>query len=635
MKNKIINYFKLSNIINIKIKQILENKFKERWLIEIGKPWVDCKEYGELIYKFLCKNPHFINSNCLTNDHNNDQKSIISNGNLNSFNVQLLSSLLINFNFTKINDKEKLSFENKQISNINQINDNFLLIKDFKIEESELKIKKQNLINILIEMNDYLKGELEDSIQSIETMDIINIQKPQQSTNKITNSKSILLNKTNNTTTTTTTTTTTITSTKKENKIEESIKLKELGNIEYTRKNYNLAIEYYTKGIDQLNDCNQELPIEKSGKDLCELKSLLYLNRAISKFEYYKFSSLKEYERVHLSRESNNFEPNEFRLLLEESKIDSFESMKQSPLFYRSYFRLSQILSFQGKYNESIEFLEAADQLNPSCKEVTDFKKLVNEKLNYKNSTLFGDIRNFENEAKLFIEKYKFNSFYKGYLPIPIDQLGLVEEMISTGLSENLITSNYLINVGEEYMFEYEDYRIAYKYFSKSIKESNISNGFFHLSTLNLLGVGVDKLKKDSNIGLSLLYEASLKPLHFDDDDDDDDDGDNSFFTDSNVYVLESWNSLGYLFQFGIDGIDIDLEKSEYYYELGVKHCFVKSMLSYSDMLLHCKGYENKEKSETLLKKVNKISHSYSDFIQNILNLDEDQFESDEDYSYY
>ncbi|EAL62602.1 hypothetical protein DDB_G0289781 [Dictyostelium discoideum AX4] len=604
MKNNIINYFKLSNIINIKIKQILENKFKERWLIEIGKPWVDCKEYGELIYKFLCMNPHFTNSNCLTNDHNFYQKSIISNGNLNSFNVQLLSSLLINFNFTKINDKEKLSFENKQISSINQINDNFILIKDFKIEESELKNIKQNLINILIEMNDYLKGELEDTIQSIETMDIVNIQKPQQSTNKIPNSKSNLSNKTNTNTTTTTTTTTTTSkiTTKKENKIEESIKLKELGNIEYTKKNYNLAIEYYTKGIDQLNGYNKESPIEKSGMDLCELKSLLYLNRSISKFEYYKLSSLKGYEKVHLSRELNNFEPNEFRSLLEESKIDSFESMKQSPLFYRSYFRLSQILSFQGKYNESIQFLGAADQLNPSCKEVTDFKKLVNEKLNYRNSTLFGDIRNFENEAKLFIEKHKFNSFFKGYLPILIDQLGMVEEMISTSLSQNRITINHLNNVGEEYMFEYEDYRNAYKYFSKSIKESNISNGFFHLSTLYLIGVGVDKLKKDSNIGLSLLYEASLKPLHFDDDDQDDY-GDSSFFTDSNIYVLESLNSLGYLFQFGIDGIDIDLEKSEYYYELGVKYSFIKSIISYSDMLLNCKGYENKEKSETLLKK--------------------------------
>ncbi|KAN0038538.1 hypothetical protein ACTA71_000717 [Dictyostelium dimigraforme] len=78
------------------------------------------------------------------------------------------------------------------------------------------------------------------------------------------------------------------------------------------------------------------------------------------------------------------------------------------------------------------------------------------------------------------------SSFYKGHLPIPIDKIGLVGEMLSTGLSEDRITGDHLNEVGEELMFEYNDPRSAFKYFSKSIKESSEPDGFSHLSTLYL-----------------------------------------------------------------------------------------------------------------------------------------------------
>ncbi|EGC37767.1 hypothetical protein DICPUDRAFT_97128 [Dictyostelium purpureum] len=511
----IINYYKIKLILN-SVSNIFRIAFKERWQQDFNVEW-------KLDLAYLVKRK-YTNFKSLTEE----EKANVSTGNLNGWDLKLLCELLTGIQYTKI-PKDKLDNENKIIQQIKEINDKFLLLKNYKIDLNEFKNFKDLLFGLIKEFSKENESIItKNSIESISSR-IDEIPKP---ISLASSNSSIDSN-------------------------DSSSNLIDLANEEFENENYQRSLDYY----------NDALLLKGFGD---YKKSLILCKLSQVNLRYYQAMMLDgEYNYLFYIKKQQ----------LQDSKKDAILACTLCPLNFEGYYRLAQLFCYMGDLELSLDYLNAALTIDPSNDEIRLFKNQVKSKIDSRIIEKDGK-RNFQKEAQEFVEAHKFKDVYEG------EDLEL--ERYTEGIDKMAelyqLPKQHFINIACSRVAgtfsKKKDFETAAKYYSHAAHGDYAINSY-RLGSLYERGLGVEK-----NLGtaLSLYFEASLKPTKFDIPSSLPEE--NREFMEKNEGVILACVTLGHIFSKGI-GAEMDADAAAYYFQIGVDHNNAEALYSLAQMYFY------------------------------------------------
>ncbi|KAN0025806.1 hypothetical protein ACTFIU_000069 [Dictyostelium citrinum] len=542
-----INFFKIELIRNSTLA-ILKKIFKNRWQQEYKSEWKS--EFGVSLKKIL-KSKKFDESIVIN----------IQNGNLNGWNLEILCLILLNFPNNQETDETILS-QNKIISNINELNNNFLKINEnnnikeiYKIKENEYKKMREILFESIIGLMGKEEGEsfirlIKDRIDIIPSKETIERCK--------------------------------IGGDSEEEK--EANKFVDMGEIEFEKFNFQRSIDCYNDALlfNGFNDIKRSLLLSR-----LSMINLRYYQQMMLDSEYSYIFYIKKQQ-------------------LEDSKRDAVLACSLCPLQYQGYFRGAQILCFLGHLEVAISFLNAALAIDENNADLLEFKNQIQSKIDSRCWTTDKFTserkRDFEKEAENFVEAHRYTDYYNGKdLQLDIYTKGIDEMAKLYHLPRQHFVNIACSRVAGTYSKK-KNYEMAIKYLSHA------AGGDFAICTYRLgsiyeRGLGVEK---DLNLALSLYYEASLKPLKFDIPNDIPNmREENKQLMERNDGVTMACVVLGHIFSKGI-GAEIDMDQAIHYYERAVNESnSTEALLSLAQISFYGMDAKepNKKKAIELVKR--------------------------------
>ncbi|EGC31972.1 hypothetical protein DICPUDRAFT_156111 [Dictyostelium purpureum] len=544
----IFNFFKIYSLL-FEYRIVFINIFKFRWSEETLSKWQSNDKFGSLLINNI-QNEEIYKS------FKEDQKKQIKSGRLEEWDLELIATILKIYNYKKM-DRAEMEAQNKKILTIKLYYLKVLKLRELKhfyLDEGETS-KIMSIINdsfSLIDISaigDNIVGIL-DFYESVVKDDNYNEEEFPGYQNTKSQIKTLDkyckdMNKT----------------------ILDIVNVGEEEKLDSFKMGIKFGIDNFTKDYTS-STIKAKMHCIKSS-----------MNMAI--FKYYTFKD-----------DMNHIQKN--KSLIMEAREDAIDAIVSKFVYYEGYYRLGETYKVVGDYHMAIKLYEIAIGLDPSQDCLYTAREIALKRLSERVYDPLTGERDFHQEALNFVKEHDFinTGFVDG---ASYDKIELNNEPFKT-IYRKALRENKIYGCKDKYLIEGVAYQCdalhsiankneyqAYKSFCKAATY-NLSFSYLFLSEFHRAysSVKCDEVPKDPFKELVLLFQSSLAlPTP-------------KLRVPSNPNLEEQFDSnlptnyckVASKFFYGINGLDMDLDRSLYYFDKSIDNLELNGTLKFAIFLM-------------------------------------------------